>query len=509
MKIKNSCTNLIGPAIGLGLVSCGGAGQKQQVTEQPNVIVILADDLGYGDVSGYGSQTVQTPNFDRLIHNGLRFSCGYATSATSTPSRYALMTGMYPWRNKDAKILPGDAPLIIKTDEETLPKMFRRAGYTTGAVGKWHLGLGTGSVDWNGHIAPGPREIGFDYSYIMAATNDRVPCVYVENNQVVNLNKTDPIEVSYEKKFEGQPTGKENPELLKMHPSHGHDMSIVNGVSRIGFMRGGKSALWTDETMAEVFLNQVRSFIDRQAGQPFFLYYGLHQPHVPRLPNEKFAGKSGMGPRGDAILEADWCVGQLLDYLENKGLLENTIIVFTSDNGPVVDDGYRDDAVEKLGNHKPAGPLRGGKYSLFDGGTRVPFIVQWKGTVNPGVSDAMVCQMDLYNSFAYLTGQTVDGQKDSRNLTDALLGKSKKGRENLVQEAQGKLAYRQGEWAYIPPYPGPAVAKWTNADLGNSSEEQLYNLNSDLGERENLAKSNTAKLEEMKKNFTKLTGREI
>ncbi|MDR1865401.1 MAG: arylsulfatase [Bacteroidales bacterium] len=499
---NTSMTRLISPVIGGIFVSCGNI---RQADRQQNVIVVLADDLGYGDVSGYGATTIQTPNIDRLTKQGLKFTCGYATSATSTPSRYALMTGQYPWRNKKARILPGDAPLIIGTDVETLPKMFKRAGYATGAVGKWHLGLGTGSIDWNGHIAPGPRETGYDYSYIMAATNDRVPCVYVENNHVVHLDGNDPIEVSYVRNFDGEVTGKEHPELLKMHPSHGHDQSIVNGVSRIGFMRGGKSALWVDETMAEVFLGSVKSFIDRQGNQPFFLYYGLHQPHVPRLPNERFAGKSGLGARGDAILEADWCVGQLLDYLDEKGLTENTIIVFTSDNGPVVDDGYKDDAVEKLGAHRPAGHLRGGKYSLFEGGTRVPFIVQWKGTVKPGTSDAMICQMDMYNSFARFTGQAADPKKDSRDVLDALLGRSQTGRTDLIQEAQGKLAYRRGEWAYIPSYKGPAFSKWTNSDLGNAPEEQLYHLGSDIGETENLAKSHPSELEELRKRFQEIT----
>ncbi|MDR1980696.1 MAG: arylsulfatase [Tannerellaceae bacterium] len=504
--LKNAgSTCLIGSAIGGILISCGSNAQKNKPNRKPNVIVVLADDLGYGDVSGYGAKAIRTPNIDRLIDQGLRFTCGYASSATSTPSRYALMTGLYPWRNKNARILPGDAPLIITPDMETLPRLFQKAGYVTGAVGKWHLGLGTGSIDWNGHIAPGPREIGYDYSYIMAATNDRVPCVYVENNHVDNLDGNDPIKVSYVQNFEGEPTGKDNPGLLKMHPSHGHDQSIVNGVSRIGFMHGGKSALWVDETMAEVFSSRVKSFIDKQGDQPFFLYYGLHQPHVPRIPSENFAGESGLGPRGDAILEADWCVGELLDYLEAKGLIENTVIIFTSDNGPVVDDGYKDDAVEKLGDHKPAGTLRGGKYSLFDGGTRVPFVVQWRGAVTPGVSDAMVCQMDFYNSFARFTGQNTDSGKDSQDVLDAFLGKSGTGRTELVQEAQGKLAYRQDEWAYIPSYEGAAFSQWTNTDLGNSPEEQLYNLDSNIGETENLAKSNPSKLEELKKRFEEIT----
>ena len=489
--------------MGTTIASCGDSANQNDVPIPPNVIVILADDLGYGDVSGYGAKAIQTPHIDRLIDQGLRFTCGYATSATSTPSRYALMTGMYPWRNKDAHILPGDAPLIIGADEETLPGLFRKAGYATGAVGKWHLGLGDGVIDWNGYIAPGPCEVGFDYSYIMAATNDRVPCVYVENNQVVNLDKNDPIAVSYDQNFDSEPTGQDNPELLKIFPENAqHAMSIVNGISRIGYMRGGQTARWVDETMAEVFLRQVIHFIDRQNDKPFFLYYGLHEPHAPRVPGKLFAGKSELGVRGDVILEADWCVGQLLDHLQNKGLLENTLIILTSDNGPVATEGYIDDGLEKLGDHLPAGPLRGGKYSLFDGGTRAPFVVQWKGVITPGVSDAMICQIDFYNSFASLIRQPVNWQKDSRDLMDVLLGKSQKGRRNLVQEAMGRLAFRQGDWAYIPSYPG--VNQIANNDTGNAPVEQLYNLDSDLGEQENLSSKAPDKLAAMKNEFLRI-----
>ena len=208
--------------------------------------------------------------------------------------------------------------MLIKEEMSTLPKMFRQAGYATGVVGKWHLGLGNGNLNWNEHISPSPNEIGFEYSYIMAATNDRVPSVYVKNGNVVNLDPDDPIEVSYRQNFPGEPTGKNNPELLKMHPSVGHAGSIVNGVPRIGFMRGGKAALWNDETMYEVFLNEAKNYVHEHKEGPFFLYYALHQPHVPRLPNEKFAGKSKLGPRGDVILEADYCVQEFLKYWMNK-----------------------------------------------------------------------------------------------------------------------------------------------------------------------------------------------
>ena len=229
---------------------------------KPNIIYILADDLGFGDVSAYGSTTIHTPNIDSLAHGGVCFTNGYATSATSTPSRYSVMTGKYPWTNPDAKILPGNAALIIDTSAITLPKVMKQAGYVTGSVGKWHIGLGDGNVDWNERVYPGASEIGYDYSFIQAATNDRVPCVFLENGRVVGLDPNDPLYVDYRKNFPGEPTGKNNPELLRMHPSVGHAGSIVNGVPRIGFQKGGKAAQWKDEEMAELFLDKAKQFVN-------------------------------------------------------------------------------------------------------------------------------------------------------------------------------------------------------------------------------------------------------
>lgn len=459
--------------------------QAKQPDKKPNVIVILADDLGFGDISAYGATEIQTPNIDRIAKEGVRFNHGYATSATSTPSRFSLLTGRYPWR-EGAQVLQGNAPLIIKEDMPTLPKMFKEAGYTTGAVGKWHLGLGNGNVDWNKEIVPGAREIGFDYSFITAATNDRVPTVFVENGRVVNLDPNDPIEVSYRKNFPGEPTGKANPELLKIHPSHGHDQSITNGISRIGYMKGGKSALWVDEDMADTFLDKATGFVKENKEKPFFLYYALHQPHVPRVPNARFAGKSSLGPRGDVILEADWCVGEFLKTLDELGLSENTIVIFSSDNGPVLDDGYKDQAIEKLGNHKPAGPLRGGKYSSYDGGTHVAFLVRWPGQMKPGDSDALVCQMDFYASFAAMLGLE-NKTRDGQNTLNALLGKSKKGREHLLLEATGNnVLLREGDWIYIPPMvqQGYIVAP---TESGRMKTPQLFNVKKDIGQKNNLA----------------------
>ncbi|TDB67461.1 sulfatase family protein [Arundinibacter roseus] len=473
--------------------------------EKPNIILIYADDLGYGDVGAYGATQIKTPNLDKLANGGVRFTNGYATSATCTPSRYAILTGTYPWRNADAKILPGTAPLIIDTAQMTIPKLLKEKGYHTGVVGKWHLGLGSGEMNWNVRVSPGPNEVGFDYGYIMAATQDRVPTVYLENGRVVNLDPNDPIEVSYDKNFPGEPTGKDNPELLKMKWHHGHNNSIVNGIPRIGYMKGGKKAQWVDEEMADHFLEKAQQYVKKQKDKPFFLYYALQQPHVPRTPSPRFVGSSGMGPRGDVIVEADWCVGELIKTLEAEGLMDNTLIILSSDNGPVLNDGYYDDAEEKIGSHKPAGKLRGGKYSLFDAGTRLPFITYWKGKIKPGVSDALVCQIDLLASLAALVGSNAK-TVDSENLLDTFLGKSTVGRQELILEATSRTALRKGDWAMIPPYKGPARNNEVKIELGNSSDYQLYNLKNDPGQTSNLAKTEPEKLKEMIDTYQKIRG---
>lgn len=480
---------------------------ENDIAQKPNIVLIYMDDLGYGDMGAYGATEIATPHMDALANGGVRFTSGHSTSATCTPSRYAILTGRYPWRNKDARILPGTAPLIIDTTMMTLPRMLREEGYATGVVGKWHLGLGLGEVDWNGAIRPGPNEVGFDYSYIMAATQDRVPTVYIENGRVDGLEPNDPIQVSYERNFEGEPTGLDNPELTTMKWEHGHNNSIVNGIPRIGFMKGGEAAKWSDVDMADHFLAKAQAYVKDNKDKPFFLYYAMQQPHVPRTPHPRFAGKSGMGPRGDVILEADWAVGEFMKTLEAEGLLENTLVIFSSDNGPVVNDGYYDDAVEKLGFHTPAGPLRGGKYSLFEAGTRVPFMTYWKGTIEPSVSNALVCQVDLLASLAALVGSDRNGE-DSEDILDALMGISDQGRDQLVVESSFKTAFRRGDWVMIPPYKGPAIQTSVNIELGNDTEFQLYDLKNDLGQKTNLAKSNPEKLREMVEAFVAVKGDE-
>jgi arylsulfatase A-like enzyme len=486
-------------------VSLKSSSQTKNKTVKPNIVFIYLDDLGYGDLSCYGATAIKTPNIDALANGGVRFTNGYATSATCTPSRYGLLTGVYPWRNKDAKILPGSAPLLIGKEQLTIPKMLKEKGYQTAVVGKWHLGLGTGIVDWNQQLDAGPNDVGFDYSYIMAATQDRVPTIYIDNGKVVNLDSKDPIVVNYDKNFPGQPTGKENPELLSMKWHHGHNSSIVNGIPRIGYVSGGASANWSDVDLADHFLAKAQIYVKSHKDNPFFLYYALNQPHVPRTPNPRFVGKSGMGPRGDVILEADYCVGEIIKTLKEEGVLDNTLIMFSSDNGPVLNDGYYDDAVEKLGNHKPNGPLRGGKYSLLEAGTRVPFFTYWKGQIKPQVSDALVCQIDLLESIAKLVNVDVKST-DSQNLLDVFTGKSAKGRTNLVIEANTKTAFRQGDWMMIPPYPGDPILEEVNIEMGNDKDFQLYNLKKDIGQKNNLAKAQPKKLKELMKNFELIRG---
>ena len=468
---------------------------------KPNIVLIYADDVGYGDVSCYGATRVHTPNIDKLAGGGVRFTNAHSASATCTPSRYALMTGQYAWRKKGTAILPGDASLIIEPGHATLPSTLRQQGYRTGIVGKWHLGLGNGEIDWNGEIKPGPLEVGFDYSFIMPATLDRVPCVFVEDHRVVNLDPKDPIQVSYDTPFPGEPTGKANPELLKMKPSHGHDQAIINGVSRIGYMKGGKSALWNDETIVDILSSKASSFIHRNRAEPFFLYYAVHDIHVPRIPNPRFVGKTTMGPRGDAIAELDWSVGQILKTLDQEGLSDNTIVMFSSDNGPVVDDGYQDQAVAKLGDHKPAGKYRGGKYSNFDGGTRIPFVLRWPGHVPADTqSNALICQVDLLSSFAALNGHTqpYPTAQDSVNVLPALLGKTKQGRTQLVEDAD-VLSLVDGDWKIIQPGTKPAMNTDTNTELGNAAGPQLYNLVFDPGETTNLASKHPDRVKAMLK----------
>lgn len=474
----------------LSLLACAQLRESSSAKEPlPNIVLIYVDDLGYGDVGAYGASGVLTPHIDQLADQGLKFTDAHCSAATCTPSRYALLTGRYAFRKK-AGVLAGNAPLLIDTSTSTLASMLKRSGYATGVVGKWHLGLGDGHLDWNGPIEPGPLELGFDYAFLIPATGDRVPTVYVENHRVIDLTLSDPITVDYRKPVGERPTGETHPELRRMEADPQHNKTIVNGVSRIGYMAGGESALWVDEDFPDVLHQKAARFMEENQEQPFFLYYAFHDIHVPRLPHPRFQGKSDMGPRGDAIVQTDWMTGQIVRQLEELGLLENTLILFTSDNGPVLNDGYEDQAVEKLGDHQPAGPFRGGKYSAFEAGTRVPMIAWWPGKIKPGISNTLFGQIDLYASLAKLTGQELALEEaiDSKNHLPVLLGRSADGRQILLEESL-TLSLRAGPWKYIRPF-GRRDPSWITGkgiEGGLHQEAQLYNLSEDPGEQNNLA----------------------
>jgi len=486
------------------------SGLRTESAPRPNIVLILADDIGYGDVGCYGATKVRTPHVDRLATEGLRFTDGHAASATCTPSRYALLTGEYAWRKKGTGVLTGDAALIIEPGRATLPALLRQAGYRTAVVGKWHLGLGRGhgTTDWNDEIAPGPREVGFDESFIIPATGDRTPCVYVENGSVVGLDPADPLQVSFSAKVGDDPTARDHPELLTMGLTHGHDQTIVNGISRIGFMSGGRAARWVDEDMADVITRRAVRFIEENRMRPFFLYFATHDIHVPRVPHPRFRGSSDCGRRGDAVHQFDASVGEIVAALDRLTLARNTLVILTSDNGPVLDDGYADGAVADRNGHQPGGPFRGGKYSLFEAGTRVPFVVRWPARVRPGVSAALVSQVDFVSTLAALVNVPVPAETapDSRNVLAALLGEGRSGRTEFVHAASG-LALRQGPWKYIPPGKGPARFAQTDIESGIAAEPQLYYLERDPGETSNLAAREPVRVRRMQEKLHIVRGR--
>lgn len=463
--------------------------------EPPNIIVIMADDLGYGDVSCYGATELETPHIDRLAAEGLRFTNGYCSASTCTPTRYSFLTGTYAFRGKRTGIAPPSAPAIIQPGTATIASILQQAGYATAVIGKWHLGLGgPDGPNWNGDLKPGPLEIGFDTCFLLPTTNDRVPQVYVQDHRVLNLDPADPLWVGNKKPDPDHPTGRTHRSTLKMDWSHGHNATIHNGISRIGFYTGGHSARFRDEDLADRWVEQSNAFIERHQDQPFFLFFASHDIHVPRMPHERFQGTTRLGYRGDAIMQLDWCVGELMNTLERLNLTNNTLIVFCSDNGPVLDDGYKDQAIEKIGNHRAAGQFTGGKYSVYEGGTRTPFITRWPGTIPSGTSDEVVCTVDLPASMAALTKQSLadDTCLDSFNVLDALLGKSKAaGRDHLVQQNNGNngtWALRVDNWKLHRYDKGKAFNVVVEAQLKRTPvpRYQLFDLSTDPAEKHNV-----------------------
>lgn len=495
------------------LITESSVAAEKLSAERPNVVVIMADDMGYGDLSCYGAHSLQTPHLDRLAAGGVRFTSGYCSASTCTPTRYSLLTGTYAFRGERTGIAPPNSPSIIAPGTETVASILGRAGYATAVIGKWHLGLGgPDGPDWNGDLKPGPLEIGFDTCFLLPTTNDRVPQVYVHDHRVPNLDPADPLWVGMKKPSPDHPTGLTHRDSLKMDWSHGHNSTIHNGISRIGFYTGGHAARFRDEDLADEWVNRSVSFMEEHQDEPFFLFFSSHDLHVPRVPHERFQGSTKLGFRGDSIVQLDWCVGELMKALERLNLTEKTLVVFCSDNGPVMDDGYKDEALEKLGDHRAAGPFTGGKYSVYEGGTRTPFITSWKGRIQPQVSDEVVCTIDLAASLAALTGQTLpdDACLDSFDVLGALLGdRDARGRDHLVQQDNGRsgsYGLRVGDWKLQRHDRSSSRNQVVEKQLENTRvpKFQLFDLADDPAEKKNVIDQHPEVAEKLQQQLQKI-----
>lgn len=421
---------------------------------KPNIVLIYSDDVGYGDISCHGARGIRTPNIDTLAAQGIDFTNAHATASVSTPSRFSMLTGQYAWRPPalSTNILDWDAKLTINVNQPTIAKILKSAGYACGIFGKWHLGISSGTassvINYNKELTPGPDEIGFDYSLIYPATNDRVPSIFIQNHWMYHADSLDPL-TTYAADPGTEPTGAANPELC-IYLSNGaqHNGTILfqlgtKGISRIGYMTGGFQSRFKDETMVDTLLSHTIAFIEQHQSEPFFVYFCSPNIHVPRYPHARFRGTSVCGYRGESMHELDWSVGQITATLKRLNCYDSTLIIFTSDNGPVLDDGYLDSAVVKAtaAGHDINGIYRGGKYSLYEGGTRLPFIVRWPGKVPAGsVSGVLVGQTDLLATFADITGQTIPGGYiiDSKSMLPTLLSGGKDTvRTSFVEQQNG------------------------------------------------------------------------
>jgi arylsulfatase A len=466
-----------------------------------NVVLIFADDLGYGDLGCYGATKVQTPNIDRLATEGRRFTDAHSASAVCTPSRYALLTGEYPLRANGSKGIWGPCshtqPLLIDTNKLTLGQLFKNKGYATAAVGKWHLGFGTGKTDWNKPLRPGPLELGFDYYFGVPKVNSGFPYVYVENDRIVGWDPEDPL-------VYGKPPYSKTPTFP--HEAGNKSPNRFSGAKKA-------HEIYHDECTGTLLVEKSVQWINENNEKPFFLYMPTTNIHHPFTPAPRFKGTSQCGLYGDFIHELDWMVGEILKCLEDNGLRQNTLVIFTSDNGGMLNLTGRN--AIRVG-HRMNGDLLGFKFGAWEGGHRVPFIACWPSKIEPGTeSNQLICNVDMLATLMALTGQESSSSqnKDSVNVLPALLGNPKENiREDLVLAArQGShLAVRKGKWLYVGGKgsggfsgskptdhawggaPAAAFAGSVNSDIANgkiredAQPAQLYDLDKDVNQTTNL-----------------------
>ena len=460
---------------------------KTPKSNLPNIVLIYADDLGYGDLSCYGASKVSTPNIDRLAKEGRLFTDGHSTSAVCTPSRYALLTGEYPFRINNYGPVFCQNKLIIDTDQTTIASLLKHKGYATACVGKWHLGFGKKSnPNWNQDLKPGPLAVGFDYFYGIPVVNSHSPFVYMENHRVLGLKTDDPLLY----KRGGKTHAKPYPEKNYANPR------MLNVV-------GGKAAhdFYVDEESAEHLTGKALQWMNEQK-EPFFLYYASHNIHHPFTPHPYFQGKSECGLYGDFVEELDWSVGQILDALEKFGVADNTLVIFTSDNGGMFNGGGRR-AID-LG-HAPNGKLKGQKFDAWEAGHRVPFLVRWPGKTPAGsTSDEFVANLDMLATFAAITDQKLaQGQGiDSLNALPLFTKTNAKSARTEMVIMPHKKAYtsiRIDDWVYIPGPGSGGMTRISKDQLKTMKQQQLYNLKEDPYQKNNLINEYPEKAEVMQK----------
>ncbi|MEW4562071.1 arylsulfatase [Bremerella sp. JC770] len=478
----------------------------------PNVVLIYVDDLGYGDVGCYGATKLQTPNIDRIAREGRRFTDAHSASAVCTPSRYALITGEYPVRAHGGqgvwRPLQPTSGLIIDTNTLTIGKVFKNKGYATACLGKWHLGFKQGANDWQVPLRPGPLDLGFDHYFGVPLVNSYSPYVYVEDDTIVGYDPADPLV------FGGKPPSPT--------PTFPPEASQKSGNRFGGALEAHK--IYDDQKTGTLLTERAVDWIGKNKDNPFFLYFATTNIHHPFTPSPRFKGTSDCGLYGDFIHELDWMVGEILQSLEDNGLSENTLVIFTSDNGGMLNRGGRD--AIKAG-HRINGDLLGFKFGIWEGGHRIPFIAKWPGKIEAGSqSDQLICQVDLLATFMALTGQDMSSLsgKDSINLLPALTDNpTSPVRDELLLAPfkQPNLAIRKGKWMYIGArgsggftgskpnqhaWGGPgavAFAGSINSDIDNGQikknapRAQLYNLEEDLSQTTNVYRDHPEVVEEM------------
>ena len=469
----------------IALVVLGCGNQAETKLENPNIIYILADDMGYGDVGVYNANSkIKTPELDKLANDGMRFTDAHTSSSVCTPTRYGVMTGRYNWRSKLKKgVLSGKSPALIPENRTTVASMLKERGYNTAFIGKWHLGWNwnkdsLGVIDFSKRVEHTPNDLGFDYAYGHCGSLDMPPYVYVENGIATKI----PIDT-------------------------------IEQTKGYGFWRKGLIAPdFVHEDVTPNFFRRGIEYIKENANKdkPFFLYLPLPSPHTPILPTEEWQGKSGVNPYGDFVMMIDDYIGQLNNAVKAAGIEENTMIIFTTDNGcsPAADIGE----LQRKG-HTPNGIYRGHKADIFEGGHRVPFIVKWPQKIEKGsVSNTTICTTDFAATCAAITGYTLKDNEaeDSYNMLPLFNkeGSHKTFREATVHHSiNGSFAIRKGDWKLIMC---PGSGGWSfprpNRDenvLDTSPKIQLYNLKTDPTESDNLQAENIEKVDELKTLLTK------